>query len=162
MTSRRPGLDQVPLTAVPLLPGVPPVSLRISAEPEPTTRALDVVRPSLRLRYTVLYGTSCTTTLATRTGGPPATCRQLWARASKLQTWVACPGAVIRRVEVRHAPVLAKLAASPTPDPWYVNSCGGAVSRAACWTWPVDTVGPEAAGWYSEGWLAKPTSTAAD
>ena len=63
VTSCSPGLDQVPQTAVPLaaLPLLPAavavseaVAEAISADPEPMTRALVVVSPSLRLRNTVL------------------------------------------------------------------------------------------------------------
>jgi hypothetical protein len=39
-------LDQVPQTAVPLLPAAAPVSDAISADPEPMTRALVVVSPN--------------------------------------------------------------------------------------------------------------------
>ena len=54
VTACSPGLDQVPQTAVPLLPAAAPVSDAMSADPEPTTRALVVVSPNLWLRNTVL------------------------------------------------------------------------------------------------------------
>jgi hypothetical protein len=72
----------------------------------------------LRLRNTVLYGTFCTTMLAASTDGPPDTRRQRWLRAPNAQAWVACPGAVIFRLDDRHDPVLAKPSSSPRPEPW--------------------------------------------
>src|SRR6266545_4166940 len=112
-----PGLDHVPLTAVPVFPPAGPGPDSMTAEPEPMTRALVVVRPYLRLRKMVLYGTFWITMLAAWTGGPPDTIRQRWRRAPNVQAWVAWPGAVIFRLDVRHAPVLARLGSPPTPVP---------------------------------------------
>src|SRR6478672_3828065 len=91
---------------MPLPPALPDST---STGPFPISRALGTVVPARWLTTACLYGTVCTTTLATWTLGPPSVSVHRPVCESNAHDSVPYPGMLTRAVDGRDRPVVASV-----------------------------------------------------